>query len=147
MEIVDLLKDTALFGNLQPNELDLIARSTRLETFPAGKTIIREGRVGSAFFVIVSGQVEVVKEIDAPNPVVLAYFGPGDFFGEVATVKHLPRSASVRALEDTQCLVIWRADFDGFITHFPEAAARVESAARERLATQKHGTGERDNLA
>ena len=52
MEIVDLLKDTALFGNLQPNELDLIARSTRLETFPAGKAIIREGRVGTAFFVI-----------------------------------------------------------------------------------------------
>jgi CRP-like cAMP-binding protein len=146
MEIVDLLKDTALFRNLQPNELDLIARSTRLETFPAGKAIIREGRVGTAFFVIVSGQVEVVKDIDGPSPVILAYFGPGDFFGEIATVKHLPRSASVRALEDTQCLVIWRADFEGFISHFPEAAAQVESVARERLATQRHG-GEPDNLA
>ena len=146
MEIVDLLKDTALFGNLQPDELDLIARSTRIETFPAGKAIIREGRVGTAFFVIVSGQVEVVKELEAPSPVVLAYFGPGHFFGEIATVKHLPRSASVRALEETQCLVIWRADFDGFISHFPEAAAQVESIARERLATQKHGVG-LDNLA
>jgi CRP-like cAMP-binding protein len=124
MEIVDLLKDTALFRNLQPNELDLIARSTRLETFPTGKAIIREGRVGAAFFIIVSGRVEVVKDIDGPAPEVLANFSRGDFFGEIATFKHLPRSASVRALEDTQCLVIWRADFEGFISHFPEAAAK-----------------------
>ena len=88
-----------------------------------------------------------MRSSDAPSPVVLAQFGPGDFFGEIATIKHLPRSASVRALEDTQCLVIWRADFDGFISHFPEAAAQVESVARERLATQKHGAWERDNLA
>jgi CRP-like cAMP-binding protein len=147
MEIVDLLKETALFRDLQRNEIDLIARSTRLETFPAGKAIIREGRVGAAFFIIVSGRVEVVKDIDGPTPVVLASFGPGDFFGEIATIKHLPRSASVRALEDTQCLVIWRADFEGFISHFPEAAAQVETVARERLATQQHGAWERDNLA
>lgn len=147
MEIVDLLKETALFHSLQPDELSLIARSTRLESYPAGKVVIREGRVGTAFFVVVSGRVEVVKEIDGPDPLVLAHFGPGDFFGEIATIKHLPRSASVRAIEDTQCLVIWRADFDGFITHFPEAAAQVEAVARERLATQKHGGWERDNLA
>jgi CRP-like cAMP-binding protein len=147
MEIVDLLKDSALFRSLQPDELQLIARSTRLESFPAGKAIIREGRVGTAFYVIVSGSVEVVKEMDGPSPVVLAQFGPGDFFGEIASIKHLPRSASVRAVEETQCLVVWRADFDGFITHFPEAAAQVEAVARERLAAQKHGAFERDNLA
>lgn len=146
MEIVDLLKDAALFRSLQPNELNLIARSTRLEAFPAGKAIIREGRVGTAFFVIISGRVEVVKDIDGPSPVVLAYFGPGDFFGEIASIKHLPRSASVRAIEDTQCLVIWRADFDGFISHFPEAAAQVEAVARERLSSRMQ-TWERDNLA
>lgn len=146
MEIVDLLKDAALFRSLQPNELDLIARSTRLEAFPAGKAIIREGRVGTAFFLIVSGRVEVVKDIDAPSAMVLATFGPGDFFGEIASIKHLPRSASVRAIEDTQCLVIWRADFDGFISHFPEAAAQVESVARERLSSRMQGW-DRDNLA
>ena len=147
MEIVDLLKETALFRNLQKNEIDLIARSTRLDSFPAGKAIIREGRVGAAFFIVVSGRVEVIREIDGPTPVVVATFGPGDFFGEISTFKHSPRSASVRALEDTQCLVIWRADFEGFISRFPEAAAQVETAARERLATQLHGAWERDNLA
>lgn len=136
MDIADLLKDTALFHNLQKDEIELIARSTRLENFPAGKAILREGRVGTAFYVIVSGRVEVVKDMDGQHPAVLATFGPGDFFGEIATIRHLPRSASVRALEDTECLVLWRADFDGFIVRFPEAAARIEAAARTRMAAQ-----------
>jgi CRP-like cAMP-binding protein len=136
MEIADLLKQTTLFHDLQEDEIELISRSTRLEAYQAGKTILREGRVGTAFYVIVAGRVEVVRDIDGAEPVVLAIFGPGDFFGEIATIKHLPRSASVRALEDTQCLVLWRADFDGFIVKFPEASARIESAARTRLAAQ-----------
>src|SRR5262245_59678234 len=124
MEIGDLLKEAQLFRSLKENEIELITRSTRLETYKAGSLIIREGRVGTALFVIVSGRVEVVKDIAGPSPVVLATFGPGDFFGEIASVKHLPRSASVRALQDTECLVIWRADFEGFISQFPEAAAQ-----------------------
>jgi CRP-like cAMP-binding protein len=136
MDVTDLLKETALFHNLQAEEIELISRSTRLETFPAGKAILREGRVGTAFYVIVSGRVEVVKDMDGQHPVALATFGPGDFFGEIATIRHLPRSASVRALEDTRCLVLWRADFDGFIVRFPEAAARIEAAARARMAAQ-----------
>lgn len=136
MEIADLLKETALFHGLQKEEIDLISRSTRLETYPAGKTIVREGRVGTAFYVIVTGRVEVIKDMDGEHPTALATFGPGDFFGENATIRHLPRSASVRALEDTQCLVLWRADFDGFIVKFPEAATRIEAAARTRLAAQ-----------
>jgi CRP-like cAMP-binding protein len=134
MEIEDLLRENQLFQSLGKNEIELIARSTRLETYKTGQIIVREGRVGAAFFIIVSGRVEVVREIAGPNPSVVATLGSGDFFGEISTIKHLPRSASVRALEDSQCLVIWRTDFDAFISRFPEAAATVESVARARLA-------------
>jgi CRP-like cAMP-binding protein len=141
MEIADLLKETALFRDLPKDQIDLISRSTRLEKYAAGNIIIREGRVGTAFYIIISGKVDVLKSADGGDPAVLATFGPGDFFGEIASVKHLPRSASVRAVENTECLVIWRADFDGFITGFPEAAARIESAARARLAGQQEIKG------
>jgi CRP-like cAMP-binding protein len=76
-----------------------------------GHVIIREGRVGAAFFIIVSGDVEVVKNINSPDPIIVATLGPGEFFGEISTLKHLPRSASVRAVQDTECLVIWRTGF------------------------------------
>ena len=86
---------------------------------------------------IVSGRVEVVKDMDGPSPVVLANFGPGDFFGEIASIRQLPRSASVRALEETECLVIWRADFEAFISQFPEAAAQLEAKAQARLTSSQ----------
>ena len=111
-----------------------------LETYNAGRIIIREGRVGAAFFMVVSGRVEVFN--DASSSVILATFVPGDFFGEIATVKHLPRSASVRAIEDTECLVIWRSDFEGFISQFPEAAAKIKSVARVRSAGVQDGLNE-----
>lgn len=133
MDVEAWLSETRLFRGLAKDEIALVAQSTRPEAYPAGHVIIREGRVGRAFFMIVSGKVEIVKDIDGPSPTVLATLGPGDFFGEIASVKHLPRSASVRAIDDTACLVIWRADFDGFISQFPDAAARVESVARARL--------------
>jgi CRP/FNR family transcriptional regulator/voltage-gated potassium channel len=85
-------------------------------------------------FIIISGRLEVVRDIDKGRPQFVASLGPGEFFGEIASVKDVPRSASVRAVEQTRCLVIWRADFDAFIAQFPEAAANIEAAAKARLA-------------
>jgi CRP-like cAMP-binding protein len=133
MEVGDLLKQTPLFENLSEGDIDLLAQSTRIQTFRAGQVILREGRVGAAFFVLVSGSVEVVKDNSGAEPVVLGTLGAGEFFGEIATMKHVPRSASVRALQDTMCLVIWRLDLDSYIRRFPDVAAKVESALSARF--------------
>jgi len=133
MEVGDLLKQTPLFGNLSEGEIDILAQSTRVQTYRTGQVILREGHVGAAFFVLVSGSVEVVKDSSGSEPVVLATLGAGDFFGEIATMKHVSRSASVRALQDTQCLVMWRLDFDSYLRRFPDVAAKVESALSARF--------------
>jgi CRP-like cAMP-binding protein len=75
----------------------------------------------------------VVKDNSGAEPVVLGTLGAGEFFGEIATMKHVPRSASVRALQDTMCLVIWRLDLDSYIRRFPDVAAKVESALSARF--------------
>lgn len=133
MEVGDLLKQTPLFENLSEGEIDILAQSTRVQTYRTGQVILREGRVGAAFFILVSGSVEVVKDSSGSEPVVLATLGAGEFFGEIATMKHMPRSASVRALQDTKCLAIWRLDFDSYIRRFPDVAAKVESALSARF--------------
>ncbi len=133
MEVGDLLKQTPLFENLSAGDIDILAQSTRIQTYRAGQAILREGHVGAAFFVLVSGSVEVVKGRSGSEPVVLASLGAGEFFGEIATMKHMTRSASVRALQDTKCLVIWRLDFDSYIRRFPDVAAKVESALSARF--------------
>ena len=133
MEVGDLLKQTTLFEDLSEDEIDILAQSTRIQTYRAGQVILREGRVGAAFFVLVSGSVEVVKGISSLEPMVLNTLGVNEFFGEIATMRHGPRSASVRALEETKCLVIWRLDFDSFVRRYPDVAAKVESILSARL--------------
>jgi CRP-like cAMP-binding protein len=128
MDVGDLLKQTPLFENRSVGEIDILAQSTRIQTYRTGQVILREGRVGAAFFIIIAGSVEVVKGSSGAEPVVLATLGAGEFFGEIATMQHVPRSASVRALQETTCLVIWRLDFESYIRRFPDVVAKVEAA-------------------
>ncbi len=134
METSDLLKQTVLFEDLSEAEIERLAQSTRVQNYRPGQVIIREGRIGAAFFIIVSGKVEVVKDISSSESVVLATLGAGEFFGEIATMKHEIRTASVRALEDTECLVIWQVDFGSYVSRHPEVAAKLESVYSARFA-------------
>jgi len=133
MDVGGLLKQTPLFADLSAGDIDLLAQSTRIQAYRPGQVILREGRVGAAFFILVSGSVEVVKGRSGAEPVVVATLGAGEFFGEIATLQHVPRSASVRALQETTCLVIWRLDFESYLRRFPEVAAKVASAFSARV--------------
>jgi CRP-like cAMP-binding protein len=136
MQEAELLKETPLFKHLSAEDIELLAQCTRIQNYKAGQTIVIEGRVGAAFFIIVSGSVEVFKRTGESGEVVLATLGGGDFFGELATMKHVPRSANVRALEDTTCLVIRRADFESYIQKFPDVVEQVESTLIARFGKE-----------
>lgn len=132
MEIVALLKQTPLFREMDEADLEELIPSTRLEIYEPGRIILREGRVGAAFFLIVSGGVEVIKALGKPEEKIVNRLGAGDFFGEIANMKHTTRIASVRALSETQCLMIQRLHLDSYIERFPIVLARVEQAVAAR---------------
>lgn len=132
MEILDLLKQAPLFSEMDPADLEELTPSTRLEVYEPGRVILREGRVGAAFFLIVSGSVEVIKSLGQPDERVVNHLGAGDFFGEIANMKHSTRVASVRAVTETKCLVIQRLHIDAYIERFPIVLAKVELALAQR---------------
>lgn len=132
MEIVDLLKQTPLFHELDEADLEELIPSTRLESYEPGRVILREGRVGAAFFLIVSGSVEVIKTLGTPEEKLVNKLGDGDFFGEIANMRHSTRVASVRALTETKCLMIQRLHLDSYIERFPTVLARVQQAVAVR---------------
>ena len=135
MEAADLLKQSALFAELSADDVSKLSPSTRVETYHSGHVILREGRVGTAFYLIVSGQVDVVHGIGSVEPKVVARLGSGDFFGEIAVLKHVTRTASVRAATETVCLVIHRMDLDSFIERYPAITAKVQSALFTRFGS------------
>jgi CRP-like cAMP-binding protein len=137
MDPADLLKQTPLFEKLSADNIELLAQSTRIQNYKAGQLIVIEGRVGAAFFIVVSGSVAVFKRKTESDEVVLATLKAGEFFGELATMKHVPRSANVRALQDTTCLVIRRADFESYIRQFPDVAQKVESTLIARFGEEE----------
>ena len=77
--------------------------------FPQGTTIFRDGDPGGTAFIVVSGKVEIHKEIDGERA-VLSVNGPNEIFGELATIDDAPRMASATAVEDTNCLVVTEQD-------------------------------------
>jgi CRP/FNR family cyclic AMP-dependent transcriptional regulator len=84
----------------------LLAQEGLVHDFAAGAWIVREGDAGHSFFILVEGDVEVVKRADTPHACTLARLHEGTFFGEMCVVDPVPRGASVRALTAVKVIEI-----------------------------------------
>jgi CRP-like cAMP-binding protein len=81
------------------------------QAFAAGDAIVREGEKGDRMYFVCSGQVKVIKQPAGEPALVLAEFGPGDFFGEMSLVESVVRSASVIAQVPTRVYTLRGMDF------------------------------------
>lgn len=76
-----------------------------VQSFEDGEIVVREGEKSREMFIVRSGRVQIVKEVDG-REVELAILDRGSFFGEMALLEGLPRSAAARALGTTELLVL-----------------------------------------
>lgn len=106
-----------LFSRLEKDDLARIGKSVVPRSFPAGETIIKEGEQAVAFYVIVSGRVEMTK-----GGGKVGEKHAGESFGDMALLDGFPRSTTVTALEDTACLVMTRWDFTAELKSNPSIA-------------------------
>ena len=102
------LERVAILFTLSDNILRALARQLQPASVPKGTSIINQGEQGDALFIIEDGRCEVVVEESPGHQIVIAFLGPGDFFGEMALISEETRTASVRALEDCQLLTLDR---------------------------------------
>jgi CRP-like cAMP-binding protein len=100
--------------------------------FPAGDHVFREGDLGTEMFIVHEGKVEILKEMQG-EPKQLAVLEKGDFFGEMAILEDLPRTASARALTDVKLLHINGSTFDQMLRSNPEIAVRMMRKLSRRL--------------
>lgn len=95
------LRQMPVFGGLTDEELaNVVSLATTLEA-PRGTLVVRQGDLAKELFVIQRGSMEVLAKIGDEEERVLSRLGAGDCFGEMALIDIQPRSASVRALEDS----------------------------------------------
>jgi CRP-like cAMP-binding protein len=126
---VELIRDVPLFSRLSNKALrDVSAIADEID-FPAGKVLTQEGARGREFIVILEGAAEVEQNGKRINTL-----GEGDFFGEIALVTKLPRTATVTATEPVRALVITDRDFLALLKKSPEVGEGIVEALAERLA-------------
>jgi CRP/FNR family transcriptional regulator, cyclic AMP receptor protein len=133
-----ILSRLPLFEGLGDDATAAMAAVSRVAFHPAGDEIIEEGTQihddEDGLYILISGTVEVRKHTaeDATEH-VLASFGPGEFFGEMALLDGFPRSASVFATSDSLCLMLSRWDFLQVIRRNPEIAIKMLATMSRRL--------------
>jgi CRP/FNR family transcriptional regulator len=121
----EMLKNVPIFSELGRRDLERLSKLMVPRAVKAGEVIIKEGDQAAGFFVISSGKVQVVRGVDSSSPQVLNTLGPGDFFGEMALFEGFPRNATVRAVEDVECLAMTRWDFMAEMKNHPEIPVLV----------------------
>lgn len=129
----DLLKKVPLFSELGKRDLERLGKLMVPRSVKAGETIIKENDQAAGFFVVSEGKVEAVRGAEGDNAHTLASFGPGDFFGEMALFEGFPRSATVRAIEDSELLAMTRWDFMAEMKNHPEIAVSMLPVLVRRL--------------
>ena len=126
---VDAFRRVPLFEELDPNELQTVADSMHEANVPAGATVTAEGGPGDGFFVIVSGEAEVVAEGRPRGTMV-----EGDYFGEIALLVGSARTATVVAKTDLRCYALTPLDFRALVEGNPSIAWKVLQSMAARLA-------------
>jgi CRP-like cAMP-binding protein len=122
-----------LFRDLSASDLARLERVAHRRHFDPGAVIVQEGQGGIAFFVVTSGQVAVSRAGSDGTPRELRRIGPGGSFGEMALFSDRPRSATVSAVEPTDCLALHRFEFLDELRRSPEVALRLLDILALRL--------------
>ncbi|GAC1352164.1 MAG: hypothetical protein NVSMB1_12310 [Polyangiales bacterium] len=109
---VELLRDIGLFGALSDDTIDYLLGILPVVVFGTGDHIFREGEPAREMFVVLAGEVEVLKRAKRGSEARVAMLGAGDWFGEMSILDVQPRSATVVAVSPTRLLKITSESLD-----------------------------------
>ena len=124
-----LLRGIPMLAPLSGPVLERLAGAIDRGSFAAGSTVIREGDGGDRFYVVESGRLAV--SVDGRE---VRQLGPGEGFGEIALIRNVPRTATVRALDDVTVLGIDRAPFIEALGGQPRSRTIARALIDDRLA-------------
>jgi HEAT repeat protein len=132
LERILLLREIPIFADLSPEDLRLVAEIAREEWYPQNSEIFHQGDEGNMMFVIVEGNVQVLRTADGSEQ-VLAQRGSGDFLGEMAIIESAPRLATLRTQTDVRILAIDGETFKGILHERPDVSFAVLRSVSRRL--------------
>jgi len=136
-EEVELLRQIPMFQKVEQSKLKLLAFTSERLVFQAGQVVCEQGEAGDSMYVIVDGQADIIINLPT-GPLTVATLKKNSFFGEIAILCDVPRTATVKATETLTTLRITTDLFYRLVKEFPQMTIEImrEIAARLDRTTQ-----------
>lgn len=144
---VQLLRRVDFLAVLPEDAIRRLAHLTETRVFGPGEVILQQGDTGDELFVVVSGTVSIVVGRTGGSFAEVARVTAGQFFGEMSLITGDRRSATVRAMSETELLVVGKAAFSQILTHGPELAGKIAEVLTHRQVQLDEHLAERAKKA
>ena len=131
-EEVELLKGVPIFSKVEQAKLKLLAFTSECVNFAAGQEVCHQGDPGDTMYVILGGVADVLIDTDK-GQIVVAEMQPNSFFGEIAILCDVPRTATIKAREPLSTLKITKDMFYRLVAEFPQMAVEIMRELAHRL--------------
>jgi CRP/FNR family transcriptional regulator len=129
----EVLKQSLIFSSLNDRELAELTRFTIERHFKPEEFIFWEGDTADYFYIIIEGRIKVIKYSSSGKGFIIAFFGVGEMFGEVAVFEDKSYPASAQTVVDTRILGIKKEHFLSFLGNHPPVALSIISVLGGRL--------------
>ncbi len=143
---VRVLENIPILSKMTLEQSVVLAKRIKVAEYKPGQIIFHMGETGENFYVIEVGEVEVLAPDMGGQPSgVINRLGPNDFFGEIALLRAIPRTATIRAIKSTRLLAISREDFESVVQKYPSIAHTLAETSGLRLLRDRQ-IGRRGDL-
>jgi CRP-like cAMP-binding protein len=148
--VLELLRSMDLFADLGESELSRIARLLKEHKVSENEVIFNQGDPGDGLYIVLHGRVRIATSDSFGRERVLAFYGPGEFFGDMAVLTGAPRSATATASSEGRLLQLRKDDFDVLVaTNISVMRAMMQvmverQAALNTRLTQEAGASQGD---
>ncbi len=133
MDVKEFFTKKSIFSRLSQPALYRLAELAQLLTYNPSQIIIEESHPALGCYIILSGRVQVIKSFNTSRSRLITELTTGEIIGEMSVIDDQPHSASVVAIEETQCLMIERWDFKAQMQAYPEIALQLLPVLARRL--------------
>ncbi len=146
-EEVELLRRIPIFAKIEPSRLKLLAFTSERVTYEPGQELCRQGDIGDAAYLVISGEAEILVDTPA-GPLKIAEVSKNALVGEIAIINEVPRTATVKAGTRVEALRITKDHFLRLVAEFPQIAIEIMRVLATRLScTNEELTDARRQLA
>lgn len=128
-----MLKEISLFACLDDDTLEKLQNAALKRSYPKNTVLFSKGDIGDSMYVVIQGKVKAVIYSEEGREMLLSFFGPGEYFGEMAMLDGRPRSASMVTKTFCRLMIIQREDVKRILFSNPDMAFLLLQKILEKL--------------